>query len=209
MNLKDIASALSTLTGSLWSVVADKHGNKLLGRSDGLQFWIREGGYGNGGKAAIHFSRPEGRDGRSPTLWAKSPATGQIHNPSINVSLTKSPEQVAKDIVRRMLDESEAVFKLANESIAQTNNHLDGREKAIFAIASVAGGEPERHYQSKELTGEVDPFKCAGVVSFQGKGYGKISVSSADSISLELTSMNFETASKVVAAIRNILQDNA
>lgn len=204
MNLQAIAGALTRITGNDWAVTKDRNQNEHLTREDGLELWLRIGGYGNEGKAAIHFSRPVGRDGRSPTLWPKT-GGGTIGNPSINVSLSKPANTVAKDIVRRMLAEAEVVFKLANESIAQTNNHLDGREKAILAIASVAGGEPERHYQSKELTGEVDPYKCAGAVSFREKGYGKISVSSADSISLELTSMNFETAEKVVAAVRNIL----
>jgi hypothetical protein len=207
MNLQAIAVALSALTGSKWTVTKDRNENEHLTREDGLQFWLRIGGYGNEGKAAIHFDRPLGRDGRSPSLWAKG--GGQIGNPSINVSLTKSPEQIAKDIVRRMLTESEEVFKLANESIASTNSYLDGKVKTTIAIAALCGTQPERHYQSKELTFEIDPYKGAGVKKFEKCGYGKITVSSEDSVNIELTSVGFDTAAEIVSAINRILAKKA
>jgi len=209
MNLTAVASALSNLTACKWSVTKDRNDNEHLTREDGLQFWLRIGGYGNEGKAAIHFDRPLGRDGRSPTLWAKSPATGQIGNTSINVSLTKTPEQVAKDIVRRLLDESVEVFKLANESISSTNAYLDGKVKTTILMAALCGTEPERHYQTKEMTFEVDPYKGAGVEKFKGQGYGKITVSGQDSVNIELTSVGFDTAAEIVSAINKILSKKA
>lgn len=203
MNLQAIAGSLSRITGNDWTVTKDRNENEHLTREDGLQFWLRIGGYGNEGKAAIHLDRPLGRDGRSPSLWAKG--GGQIGNPSINVSITKSPEQIAKDIVRRMLTESEEVFKLANEAIARDNAFLDGKVKTTFLMASLCGTEPNRHYQSKELTFEVDPFKGAGVEKFKKNGYGKITVSSEDSVNIELTSVGVDTAALIVSAINKIL----
>jgi hypothetical protein len=209
MNLSDLAVALTIIDPSnfSWTVTKDRNENEHLTRSDGLQFWLRIGGYGNEGKAAIHFDRPLGRDGRSPLLWPKG--GGQIGNPSINVSLTKSVTQIAKDIVRRLLTESEEVFKLANESINSTNTFLDGKVKTTFAIAALCGTLPNRHYQSNELTFEVDPYKGAGVEKFKGQGYGKIKVSSEDSVDIELTSVGFDTAAEIVSAINKILAKRA
>lgn len=204
MNYTAIAAALSAITGSKWSAVKDRNNNDEIAREDGLTFWFRVGGYGNEGKVCVHFDRPIGHDGRAPTLWMKSPGTGQISNPSINLSLTKSPEQMAKDIVRRMLKESEEVFKLANESIASTNNYLKGKEKTTFLMASLCGVEPNRHYQSGELTFEVDPFKGAGVAKFEGFGYGAIKVSSENSVDIELTSVSADVAAEIVSAINKI-----
>jgi hypothetical protein len=209
MNLTAIAVALSTLTGAKWTVTKDRHDNEHLTRDDGLQFWIRIGGYGNEGKACIHFDRPLGRDGRAPTLWMKSPGTGQISNPSINVSLTKSPEQIAKDIVRRMLKESEEVFKFANEAIQNERNYFSGKERTTFLMASLCCTEPGRHYQSKELTYEIDPYIGAGVPAFKDHGYGKIKVSSENSVDIELTSVGVDTASEIVSAIHEILRKKA
>ena len=203
MDLANIADELTTLTGSKWAVTTDKNNNQHLTRvADGLQFWLRSGGYGNEGKACIRFDRPLGRDGRSPTLYD---AGAQIGNPFINVSLTKSDEQIAKDIVRRLLDGSVTVFKLANEAIARDNNYLDGKVKTTLAIAALCGTPPERHYQSKELTFEVDPFKGAGVVKFDKCGYGKITISSENSVNIELVSVPLDVASEMVVAIRNVL----
>ena len=206
MNLPAIADALSNLSACKWTVTTDRNNNQHLTRVDGLQFWLRIGGYGNEGKAAIHFDRPLGRDGRSPSLWAKN--GGTIHNPSINVSITKSPEQIAKDIVRRLMDESVEVFKLANEAIARDNAYLDGKVKTTVAIAALCGITPNRDHYSKELTFEIDPFKGAGVEKFKKNGYGKITVSSEDSVNIELTSVGFDTASKIISAINKILTDS-
>lgn len=204
MNLTAIADALSTLTGSKWSVTKDQHEKEHLTREDGLRFWLRIGGYGNEGKAAIHFDRPLGRDGRAPSLWAKN-AGGQIGNPSINASLTKSPEQIAKDIVRRMLTESEEVFKLANESIANTNKYLDGKVKTTLEIAALCGTEPKRLYNSPDLSFEVDPFTANGVAKFGKCGYGKITISSEDSVNIELTSVGLDVAREIIVALNKIL----
>ena len=203
MNLSAIAVALTVLDGHNWTVTKDRNENEHLTREDGLELWLRIGGYGNEGKAAIHFSRPIGRDGRAPTLWAKGGAT--IHNPSINVSLTKSPEQIAKDIFRRLLPESVVVYKLATESIAGTNHFLDGKVRTTILMAALCGTEPSRHYQTGELTFEVDPYKGAGVEKFKGQGYGKITVSGQNSVNLELTSMDADTATAIVSEISRIL----
>ncbi len=195
MNLKEIASFLP----GKWSVLETE-----LIRTDGFRLWFREGGYGNEGRITIHFSRPRNADGEYVTLWRVG-CSGKYADPSITVGATKTSDKIAKDIQRRLMVEAEEVFALALDRINQDNAYKLARIKTIEKIAEIAGGQPERHYQSKELTGEIDPLKCAGVVSFQSSGYGRFKVSSGDSISLELTSMNFETAAAIAAAIRNVL----
>lgn len=196
MNLKQIVSFLS----GTWSVGADK--DEAI-RSDGFRLWFREGGYGNEGRISISFTRPRNAKGEYVTLWA---AGGSKHSdPSITVSATKAPSTVAADITRRLIPDAEVVFRLANERIVQDNAYETNKINAINELAKLAGGEPDRHYQTKELTGEIDPFICAGVASFREKGYGRFRVSSQDCISLTFSSMNFETAAAIAVAIRNVL----
>ena len=204
MNLNNICAALCPFTNEWLSWSSS---DSEIIRSDGLRFWIREGGYGNEGKIAIHFSRPRGRNGSTPTLWMMSPGTDKIADPRICVSASKSDEQIAKDIVRRLMPESLRVFAMAKVAIEQENNYIDSKTQAIIDLAKVVGCEPGRHYQTKEMTGEVDPYIGAGVTSFKEKGYGKFKVSSANSISLELHSMNYEMALKVAAALKEVLSN--
>jgi hypothetical protein len=201
MNLSNICLSLSNLTGAKWSLKGDKG----IAREDGLAFWFRENGYGNIGRIAIHFDRPNGRDGHPVSIWG-APGQGRIDNPSITVAGTKADEKIANDISRRLVADSEVVFVLANEAVARENSYIDGKANAITDICNLIGGTAKTDYNSGKANGEIDPYKAAGIESFCGRGYGKITVSNKDSISLELTSMNFETASKVIAAVVEILK---
>jgi hypothetical protein len=199
MNIKDIAPFL----------IGARPGNIIttddeMTWSDGFKLWFREGGYGNEGRIAISFSRPRDAKGQYLTLWAKV-GSGTVHDPRITVANTKSPEKIANDIKRRILPEAEVVFKLAKERIAAEDNFHTGKDKTIHLMAALCGTEPERHYQSKELTGEIDPYKGAGVPSFKEHGYGKIKVTGPDSVTIELTSIGVDTASALVSEISRIL----
>jgi len=207
MNLIAIADALTKLTGTNWFVLKDRNENEQLTRGDGLQLWTRAGGYGNEGRVAISFDRPNDARGQYMTLWNK--AGDKVSDPRITVSADKTPEQVAKDIARRVLPDAEKVFVLANESINLHNKFETDREWAIKKIAFHCGGEPARHYQTKELTGEIDPFTCAGLPSFKGNGYGKFKVSGKDCISLELNSMGIDAAIEIADAIHAIFKKYA
>ncbi len=206
MNIANIADSLGILTGkhASWTVDSDDS----VARDDGLTFWIREGGYGNEGRIAISFSRPRGVKGEYITLWEPK-NSGKVSDPRITVANTKSDDQIAKDILRRLVADSEVVFKLAKDRIIAESNFYSGKEKTIRLMASLCGTEPERHYQSKELTFEIDPFKGARVPSFKEHGYGKIKVSSEDSVTIELTSVGVDTASEIVSAIHKILSAKA
>lgn len=200
MNLNDVCSSLSQLTKDSWEAAS----NSIIRKSDGLELWFRIGGYGNVGKAAIHFCRPVGRDGRSPTLWGVGNGK-QIGNPEIGVSDKKSADQIANDIVRRLLPEAEVVFKLANESIADTNKYLDGKVKTTLEIAALCGTEPKRLYNSPDLSFEIDPFTANGVAKFGKCGYGKITISSEDCVNIELTSVGLDVAREIISALNKIL----
>lgn len=202
MNLTEIKNGLITVTQSVlgWKV----EGNDELVRDDGLRLWFREGGYGNEGRITISFNRPRNAKGDYVTLWQPK-GSGRVADPSITVAADKASEKIAKDIYRRLLAEAEVVFGLAKAKIASEDDYEARKIQSINKLAEICGGQPERHYQSKELTGEIDPFKCVGIESFKDKGYGRFKVSSGDCITLELTSMNFETAAAVAVAIRNVL----
>lgn len=200
MNLHDIASHLP----GTW-VVGDNESD--VERFDGLKLWFREGGYGNNGRISISFSRPCDARGQYMTLWGM--AGDKVSDPRITVSADKSPELIAKDIVRRLLPDAEKVFALALDRNRQEDNFHTGKIKTIFRIATACNTEPERHYQTKELTGEIDPYKGAGCPAFKSHGYGKIKVSGEECVTIELTSVGVETAVEIVSAINKILNKKA
>lgn len=202
--LKQIATELGVITGTPWKCV---DASELIREVDNLKLWVRLGGYGNEGKVSISLYRPFGRDGRSPTLYAKD-HSGHIPDPVIRVTDKKVSSQIAKDIVRRLLPDAENVFNLANESIANDNKFLDNKADAIAKLSSAVGAKPEKHYQSGELTGKIDPYIGAGIPSFKRHGYGHFMVSGKDSITLELNSMDLETALEVADALRGIFYRN-
>ena len=72
--------------------------DQLMRISDGLTISVRKDMYGYRNKLHISHVRPIGKDGGYVILWVPN-VGGKIASPSINVSTTKSLEQVAKDIL--------------------------------------------------------------------------------------------------------------
>jgi hypothetical protein len=207
MNLKNIADVLTLdFSPGTWAVQSE---NMIVRNTDQLALFLREGGYDNRGKIRISFSRPRDAKGQYVSLWEKSPANGAVSDPSINVSADKTSEQIARDIVRRLLPEAERVFALATETVNSHNKFETDKVEAIKLVAFHCGTRPERHYQTDELNGEVDPYKGAGLESFKANGYGKFKVSGKDCISLELNSMNLDVALEIADALHAIFRERA
>lgn len=208
--LAPIADELGIATGNpaSWEVSHDKFNNAYVTRpSDGLAFWFRAGGYGNEGRISIHLNWPHDNKGDAASRWDSKGE--KVQCPAITVANTKTPEQIAKDIVRRILPAAVAANAVARANIAATHKFYDGNVEAIYLMAKTLGGEPDRHYQTKELTGEIDPYKCVGIPSFKGAGYGKVKVSGKDSITLELMSMDNATAVAILTAVREVFSKKA
>jgi hypothetical protein len=124
------------------------------------------------------------------------------------VSETKSEKAIANDIIRRLLPDCEKVFKLVNERISAENAHLDGKAVMLDRVAKIFNTEPDVRYNSKETTGEVEPYKGLGLKSFGPYGYGKIVVNSADSISIKLESISGAVALRILPEIARVLKES-
>ncbi len=137
-----IAAALSSLSFRQWTLselvtYPRSDGECVLTRADGLALYVVAGGYGNAGRITITHRRPRDAKGGYVVLYPKH-GTGQISNPEIKVSGAKDGEQIAKDIVRRLLPDAESVQALAVASIAATNAYEDRRLAMLRAVCEAA-----------------------------------------------------------------------
>lgn len=175
---------------------------EVKGQEMPLSFYVREGGYGNEGKVKIRFDRPLGTDGRYLTLWGPAGA-GQISDPSMCVSASKSPAQIAKDIVRRIFTESERVRQLAIQSITDHKKHLNVKEIAAHSMAEAAGSEVEGN---PEETLTINPFRIVdrkpGDLHL---GYGTYTIY-ANNVDMKLNNLPIGLAVEIASFIRDRLQ---
>ena len=189
-----------------WKVKSTKdRADYLIERiTDHLTLCVHDSSYGHNGMLYVSLVRPVGRDGNRPTIWENDPLAGMgtIHDPVIYMSNTKSPEQIAKDISRRLMPEAERVMALALKAIEKENQFEDDKIATINELAEVVNNQPDRHYQSHKLTGKISPY--TGVEQFQKFGYGGFTVNAGDSVTLELVSMSKDVAIQVARAIRGI-----
>jgi len=168
-----------------------------LTRTDGLTFHLSINHYLSKGKMAISLNPPRHK-GQFVSLWNDAPATGQTVVPSIKVSETKTCEQIAADIARRLLPDAETYFARVSKLIAGYETHENGKEATMKEVCALAGvAVPTDHY-SKATRFNVS------IGDFGALGYGEIKVESADSISLELRSMSKEHALKVLAMLADM-----
>lgn len=159
LNLAAIAAALP----GEWSFKPyphEYHTDETRGsivRADGLEIYAIANGYGNKGKVKFCHHRPE-HERRYLELW-EDPANGggKIASPSINCTLTKSPEQMAADITRRILAECERIDKIARAKIAERDEADNARMATLRAICKAAGfADVPRDRHSKEALFTVD-----------------------------------------------------
>jgi len=99
-----------------------------IDRADGLRLFLRlTECYGSKGKGSAQYSRPRGARNERIELWDGST---QTNDPKIGFALTKSPEQIARDIANRLLPEAEAVHARVLEKVAASHAYAD---KAAYA----------------------------------------------------------------------------
>ena len=135
-----------------------------LVRADGLEIWAHANGYSNRGKVTFRHSRPE-HERRYLELWEMPEnGGGKIDSPSINCGLTKSGEQMAQDITRRMLAECERVEKIARAKIAERDESDNAQLNTLCAIRKAAGFKdpsPEAGHSGQprftvDIRGDID-----------------------------------------------------
>jgi hypothetical protein len=125
------------------------------------------------GKIHVSSDLPKNAKGETPYVTGY----GQLGKrmPSINVSFDKTPQQIAKDIERRLLPEYLPVLEKAVEQIADSDAYYNKTESFAEEIARIVGVEAKGN--------TVDFYRSKYPVF--GEKHGKAEVHD-DEVSLEL-----------------------
>jgi len=99
-----------------------------LTRDDGLQLFLRlTDTYREKDKGSASYSRPKDSQGRYVSIYDDGKS---VREPSIGFALTKTPQEIAKDITRRLIPEAERVHVLALRAVESSNAHAVQEAKA-------------------------------------------------------------------------------
>lgn len=195
-----VADVIAHLPGS-WDAEPVGHEwadtNFELIREDGLRLFFSGPNYSHKSKFRVSFSHPKHPvDGRIiRDIYDRSEGGWkQFHPESANVAETKTGEQIAKDIVRRVLPSAEIAQRLCLEQIAKDTEARSARDTSLASVCEVIGkpmpGEDRREYRYNLH------------LDLPGSSYGSIVVNEGGSVLLELRSLPLETAVKVLQALR-------
>ena len=195
-----VADIIAALPGD-WDAepVGDEYedtGFNLI-REDGLRLWISGPSYRHKGKFHIGFSAPNGIDGRriNDIYEMCDGSLKQFRPESANVAETKTGEQIAKDIARRVLPSAEKAQSLCLEKIAKESEAQDAREVSLARICQVTGKPlPEKSERYPE-------YRYSMHLQLQGSGYGSIEINAGGSVCIELRSLSPEHAESVLKAL--------
>lgn len=111
-----------------------------LVREDGLTIFGNPNGYGHENKLGLSWS--SNRELRDVT---------HIGSATIYVSIWKTAQQIAKDIVRRLLPECETFHASQNAALAKQNERITQRDSVRKTICELLG-KPERPEKDREET---------------------------------------------------------
>lgn len=125
-----------------WSILSawpdDPRSPFYLHRADGLTLFLHlTDTYQSKGKGHASYQRPQGAKGERLDLYAPNGGS-RVEDPSIHFALTKTAEQIAKDITRRLLPEAHEVHALALRAVDASAAYAK-REEQAKALAA-------RHY---------------------------------------------------------------
>ena len=201
-----IAQNLCTLTDGNWKPVVDQHGNTSIDETrSGLSLWFRVGGYGNGGMITVSYSRP--RDSKGSYVEVYHPmGGGRIASPSIRVSASKTPEVIAKDIVRRMLDAAKNVHALVTKQIKDTDNYYNKKRLLALDLADICHAKVNNPDSDMPTINPYESIK--GYLGDVRMGYGTVTVGS-DYATIKLDSIPAELAKKLTEAIVYTLKNHS
>ena len=142
-------------------------------------------GYLNIGKNQQHVDVYErGADG---TGWNRASV------PSITVSLSRGPEAIAKDIVRRCLPEYLRILALAEDKLAKDAEYENKIAANLQRLAEAAGVKITR--ESNDGRGEI---RKAFHFRVGESRYYDVAAASADDCSLNLPTLSFAQAERII-----------
>lgn len=99
-----------------------------LTRDDGLQLFLRlSDTYREKGKGSASYCRPKDSSGRYVTIYDNGKL---VMEPVIGFAITKTPQEIAKDIIRRLIPDAERVHVLALRAVESANAYAAQEAKA-------------------------------------------------------------------------------
>jgi len=113
--------------------------------ADGVQIFARIGGYGNEGRVSFSgswpsYKRPEG--GSCVVIPRDIYENGQsLESPDITVADTKTAEQIAKDIERRLLPSLRHVWLACKARCDSSTAYQDTCREIVERVAKATGGK--------------------------------------------------------------------
>lgn len=153
-----LASVIAIKLGTAW--VPQKnvawHGFGVEERTTGKSLWFY---YARNGKWEVSVGLPKDKKGETPYYDEK-----QFPKPSCNLSITKSPEQLVKDIQRRIFPEYDPLFAEIKRKIELHNQSYDHHDQVKKRVEDTLGVKfrPDFHNPNKthnELHFDKEQYK--------------------------------------------------
>jgi hypothetical protein len=141
----------------------------VLTRPDGMSlFLVPYASYSRKGMGVVSMLSP--RDGKGRYVTAYDPTTRErVSEPSIKFALTKSAEQVAKDITRRLLPECETVFPYFTAAVKREDDYAAKAEAAAVAVKNLRHSGPiyfTANGASIDVRGYITPEQAVRLAAF-------------------------------------------
>jgi len=166
---QEVAAQLS----GTWTVQA-AHADQVdspfvLTRPDGMKLFLCPySAYNRPGMGVVLMLTP--RDGRGRYVSACDPDTfGRVIEPSIRFNLTKLPEQVAKDITRRLLPDCEKVYPLFAAAVKREDEYAAKSDLAAAAVKQIRHSGPlyfTANGASVDVKGYLTPEQAQRLAAF-------------------------------------------
>lgn len=142
--------------------------NFRLLRADGLRLWFSPTErYDRKGKGYVSYDRA--KDRKNGWIYAYDADHKELSDPSIKYALTKSPEQVAKDIARRILPDAEALHAQIIRRQAEANAFADQCDTATATAKALRGAHGvyfDASGSSIQVRGYVSPDIARKIAEF-------------------------------------------
>lgn len=191
-----LAAVLEHLEG--WHLETPyEHGANLV-NGDGVRIWARLETYGaNAGKCELSAGSPDGAS-YSEGDYGRRDET----RPEVRVSLTRSPEVIARDLARRLLPAAVAYWETVAGRVSARLERAAARERVAGELAGVMS-TTAREWRG-DWRADIPNVKGAPI----GNGsdghhtvYGEFTADGADSVRLELRGMTPAQARELAAVI--------
>lgn len=187
-----IAAALSKLDATRWTFVAGEHENdvrpygELVGQGLALHVSQFRDGYSAGAKDRIEItgSWPREKHGAYKRLSDYGVIPYNESEPRITVAVSNTPERIAKDIKRRLIDGEDLRTKYAKvvAAIAAGNAYDDRKEQLTTELHAIAGQPLPSKEDRRGRDHSIRLYEFAPGIS-----YGDITATGDDTVKFDVT----------------------